>query len=328
MTSISTILGDGRTNVADMDKIYGLYTSAAPPPVKYIRRPDFIDILVHDLFETSSSSMVTKEDARKWIWVAAYASAIVDNRPILAYADTDRTQAPLDPPRVDKNVLEVIAGHITAVRDVCRRSYFGPELVSAVDQLRAHVDSPLASLGIIRWVRANLVEGNNFATAFNTKSSTSYFALLREICHIHPFQRPKVFEVLTACFEVETDLDALMALSAKKVVVDQFAFLMEVGYVPPVLKYAVSWTSRHVDQSVTRHFITKVLDNSEPPYSVQFIEAMVSLLAPLTVEALKASETAKVVNPFLLHCSYSGYSLPKDTSKQLQQVLSATKSKG
>lgn len=323
MTSISTMLEEQRANGSDIERIYELYSAPTPPPVLYIRRPDFVDVLLRTLFDTENA--VVAEDVKKMIFVAAYASAVVDTRPILAYADISKAAAPSTFPTIDRKHLDSISQHVSAVRELCKRSYFGADLIAAVDHLRQHVDSPLASLGIILWIRTNLVEGNNFATAFNTKSFSSLFGLLREICHLHPFQRPKVFDVLTACFEVQTELDALVALSAKRVVVDHFAFLMEVGFVPPVLKYATTWARLHVDQSITRHFVTKVLDNSEPPYSPQFIEAMVSMLLPLTSEALKSSETAKVVNPFLLHCAYSGYALSRGTSKQLQALLSTSK---
>jgi hypothetical protein len=115
---------------------------------------------------------------------------------------------------------------------------------------------------------------------------------------MHPFLLPKIFELLCSCFETESELDALVAVEAKKTIVDNLVFLLECGHVLPVLVYMTA-RSTQVDQSICRHLVFRVLDMVGPPYSPTFIDSFLPVLSVLSDKSLSATELQGLVRQLL-----------------------------
>jgi len=132
-------------------------------------------------------------------------------------------------------------------------------------------------MGILQWIRTNLTDPAYYATSINALRTSFYLELLREIGYRHPFQRPAVFQLLRDCFEIDYDLDALAAVELKKELLENMLYLMRCGYIMPILEYVQNWATT-IDQALMRHFVTKLLEMIEGPYSEQFLHKMLEIL--------------------------------------------------
>jgi len=81
-------------------------------------------------------------------------------------------------------------------------------------------------------------------------------------------------------------------------------YLMECGYVLPVLDRVGSWT-KGVDLSLIRHFTTKVLEMVGPPYSFEFVILMLKIINHVSLSSTTSvhQDYKMVLDPFLEHCA-------------------------
>ena len=67
-------------------------------------------------------------------------------------------------------------------------------------------------MGLLYWIRVNWADRDYYTTSFSSFCLAIHLEILREISAKHVLQRPKVLELLTLAFEMDTGLDALAAV--------------------------------------------------------------------------------------------------------------------
>jgi hypothetical protein len=72
-------------------------------------------------------------------------------------------------------------------------------------------------MGILQWIKVNFTDPDYYTTSYNTLCVPIHLELLREIAYRHPLQRTKVLELIALSFEMETGLDAVIAVSSLEV---------------------------------------------------------------------------------------------------------------
>jgi hypothetical protein len=65
---------------------------------------------------------------------------------------------------------------------------------------------------ILQWIRFNFSDPSYYTSSFSSICIPIHLHLLREISQQHPFQRPKVLDLLALSFDMKTDMDALYAV--------------------------------------------------------------------------------------------------------------------
>jgi len=101
----------------------------------------------------------------------------------------------------------------------------------------------------------------------------------------------------------------LASLDVKKKVLDAIIYLMECGYVMPVLSTINEWSNQGIDQSLIRYFVTKVLEMVRPPFSVPFLSRLLRIINRLSERSVSVPEYKQVLRPFLEHCYETQYEL-------------------
>jgi len=77
-TAFFAILGQKRTNGADINRIYEAYSEdEAPPPIQFLRRPVFLDIMIKDVFDPGVN--IPSHHLKKYFFLIAYASIAPSN---------------------------------------------------------------------------------------------------------------------------------------------------------------------------------------------------------------------------------------------------------
>ncbi len=167
---------------------------------------------------------------------------------LLAYATSARAATPRANGNPNRDVSfdggsadeeDLLGSTLRAVRTVaaiCQANAFGSELQAASGDLRCNLVHPVVAMGILQWIRTNLTDPAYCTTTINTLRTPFYLELLREVHPIspskiisstdlfnmaffphkisfkHTFLRATVFQLLTDCFEMDYDLDALAAV--------------------------------------------------------------------------------------------------------------------
>jgi negative elongation factor C/D len=154
----------------------------------------------------------------------------------------------------------------------------------------------------LQWIRVNMTDASYYTATVNTLRMPIYFDLLREISYRHPFQREIILNLLTDCFSIDYELDALATVEFKKELLGIMLYLMKCGFVMPVLDYIAQCTG-HIDQSLIRHFITQLVEMIQPPYSPEFVASVLRVIAA-NVDAFRAAtwEAAADLPLFINEC--------------------------
>lgn len=115
-------------------------------------------------------------------------------------------------------------------------------------------------------------------------------------------------------FESKQDeLEILVQLEVKKMLIDRLVNLMARGYVIPVLKYMRNcWSKGDTDVSLIRYFVTELLDLINPPYTAEFVELFLPMVENDEITGGNAQLTGSgggdgmnssdVVSEFIVHC--------------------------
>jgi negative elongation factor C/D len=181
---------------------------------------------------------------------------------------------------------------------------------------------PVVSMGMLSWISSKLLAREFYSSSYYHTSAPIYLHLLKEISCRQPPQRGRVLRLVEQCLELDTDLDPLAAVEARKRLLEVLVVVVGTGYVLPVLAQVERW-ALHLDPALVRHFALQLLDLVAPPYSSAFLRPMVRLLAlGITAEYLRsASEPSKQpLNAFLEHCFSALAALRPDERAALNQL--------
>lgn len=132
-------------------------------------------------------------------------------------------------------------------------------------------------VGVIRWIENTVTEPSYFK--LSTDSCPTHLAILDEVASIHTSLHPQILCLLIRLFESKQDeLEILVQLEMKKMLLDRMVNLLVRGCVVPVVKYIKQcWGRGDTDISLIRYFVTEVLETITHPYSSEFV----SLFLPM-----------------------------------------------
>ncbi|KAG0311502.1 Negative elongation factor C/D, partial [Podila horticola] len=113
----------------------------------------------------------------------------------------------------------------------------------------------------------------------------------------HPLQQANIFGTLVDFFEAPLELNPEIMMTYRKSILDRMIYLIQLNYAMPVLDY-IQVRARKMDQSLSMHFVKKVLEMVRGPYSKKFIEGMSQMIEEI-VEVIKKTDTEPVVRAWL-----------------------------
>jgi hypothetical protein len=243
---------------------------------------------------------------------------------LLAYSSvkrSDSNQLSNDERAAVELIIELLKNFLTK----CKDQLTGLELQKFLFDLYDATEYPVMSMVILKWLRRQLLDPewyddvNNFKGLFDI-----YLDLLNEVTLRQSLQRGEVFSLLVDLFTVETSLDALSSSEIKKKLVESWVYLLECGYVLPVLSLASNWTAKGVDLSLIRHFVVQVLNVTTSPYSDEFIHLTLQIIHSLGNSSLEIDEYRVSLEPFLDYCVMKKQRLPLplfDVAERLRKQI-------
>lgn len=286
--ALSAMLAKNALNPADITILYKAY-SADSPPVDLLRIPQFLDLLLSALFNPSSK--INPEHKSKYIYLLAYAASVYET-----YKKTVRKN-------LNKEELNSTIQAIEKVNLICNEKKGSFELLAELKSLYSCIRYPVVSLGIIQWVKITVKEKSYFQ--LSTEHTPLHLALLDEIVNVHPPLHLKVLDLLTELFESSHDeLDVLVQLEVKKMLLDRMLHLMTRNCVVPVLNYIKNcWQKQDTDVSLIRYFVTELMDIIQAPYTVEFMRLLLPIAENNEITGnIKNEKEKNQIQDFIAHC--------------------------
>lgn len=303
---LSSMLIKNALNPADINALFKSYSSNAPlgvpdvsmpPPVELIRVPQFLELLLDTLFKPGSK--LNPEHKSKYVFLLAYASSVYEvwKRNIRTSVKQDELKSTIQ--AIDKSHQLIYSKGTN-------------EIANEIQALYQCIRTPCVSMGIIRWIYHVVTEPSYFK--LSTDHTPVHLALLDEIVSCHVLLHQKVFDLIVMIFESKQDeLEILVQLEVKKMLIDRLVNLMARGYVIPVLKYMRNcWSKGDTDVSLIRYFVTELLDLINPPYTAEFVELFLPMVENDEITGGNAQLTGSgggdgmnssdVVSEFIVHC--------------------------
>ena len=103
----------------------------------------------------------------------------------------------------------------------------------------------------------------------------------------------------------QSELEILMQLEMRKMLLDRMVCLLSRGCVLPVVKYIrTCWQKSDTDISLIRYFVTEVLDMMAPPYSADFVQLFLPMVEDedITGSMRGGGGGDDLVSQFIGHC--------------------------
>lgn len=260
--ALSAMLAKNALNPADIKILHKAYSTDSPP-VDLLRIPQFLDLLLNSLF--NPASRINPEYKPKYIYLLAYAASVHET-----YKKTVRKN-------INKDELDSTIQAIEKVSLICNEKKGSFELLAELGSLYQCIRYPVVAMGIIQWVKITVKEKNYFQ--LSTEHTPLHLALLDEVVNVHPPLHLKVLDLLTELFQSShEELDVLVQLEVKKMLLDRMLHLLTRGCVVPVLNYIKNcWQKQDTDVSLIRYFVTELMDVISPPYTVEFMKLLLPI---------------------------------------------------
>lgn len=294
--ALKSMLAKNSLNPADITVLHKLYTSNDAPPVDLLRVPQLLDLLLEALFRPGSR--LHQEHKSKYIYLLAYASSVYDTPLGRKMKKTGLNGSNMN---TNKEEVKQTIGAIEKVSLICCEKKGSSELLIELNTLYQCIKiSPVVSLGITQWVRYTVTERNYFQLI--TEHTPIHLALLDEVSACHTILHQKVLDLLVTLFESPAeDLDVLVYMEVKKMLIDRMVHLLSKGFVIPVISYMKScWSRQDTDVSLIRYFVTEVLDVINPPFTPEFVALFLPLVK--NKEVTGAESDSDLVLQFVNHC--------------------------
>lgn len=266
--ALSSMLCRNTLNPADISVLYRNYTAADPPPIDLIRNPQFLDLLVDSLFK--SGVKINPEHKSKYIYLLAYAASVVE---------TVQTKKNQQGKRIfNKDELKGTSQAIEKVHAICNTNKGSAELIADIQTLYNCLRYPVVGVGVIRWIENTVTEPSYFK--LSTDSCPPHLAVLDEVANIHSSLHNHILTLLIKLFESKQDeLEILVQLEMRKMLLDRMVNLLTRGCVVPVVKYIKQCCLRgDTDVSLIRYFVTEVLETITHPYSPEFVQLFLPMV--------------------------------------------------
>ncbi|XP_045462012.1 negative elongation factor D [Harmonia axyridis] len=288
--ALTSMLSKNTLNPADISVLYRNYNSSDPPPIDLIRTPQFLELLVGSLFRAGVK--LNPDHKPKYIHLLAYATSVVE---IQAKKGQKRTQV--------KDDLQATIKAIETVHKICNTNKGSSELLADLGTIYQCLKFPVVSIGIIRWVECTVTEPSYFK--LSTEQTPIHLALLDEVVSCHPLLHDQVLDLLIRLFESKQDeLEILVQLEMRKMVLDRMVNLLCSGCVVPVVKYIKQcWQKGDTDVSLIRYFVTEVLETIGPPYSYEFVNLFMPMVENDEITgSMRTDGENDNVSEFIVYC--------------------------
>lgn len=265
--ALTSMLSRNSLNPADITVLYRCYSSNTPaPPIDLIRNSQFLDLLVDSLFKAGVK--INPEHKSKYIYLLAYAASV---------SETATKKGANKQKVLHKEELKPTMAAIEQVHSICNLNKGSTELVAEIQSLYNCIRFPVVGVGLIRWIGITVTEPSFFKLC--TESTPVHLAILDEVANVHPSLHDPILKLLIKLFESKQDeLEILVQLELKKMLLDRMINLLTRGCCIPVVKYIKQACAKgDTDVSLIRYFVNEVLETITQPYSPEFV----SLFLPM-----------------------------------------------
>ena len=260
--ALTSMLARNALNPADIAVLHRYFSTDTPPPIELIRNSQFLDLLVDALFKAGVK--INPEHRMKYIYLLAYASSVSETLPTTKKGANKQKV-------ILKDELKSTMKAITQVHSICNLNKGSTELVAELQGLYTCIQFPVVGVGLIRWIENTVTEPSFFKLC--TESTPIPLAIIDEVASVHPSLHDQILKLLIRLFESKQDeLEILVQLELKKMLLDRMINLLTCGCVMPVVKYIKQCcTKGDTDISLIRYFVTEVLETITHPYSQEFV---------------------------------------------------------
>ncbi|KAI1318446.1 Negative elongation factor C/D [Mortierella claussenii] len=277
-SAISAILQSRIPSPGDVMLLHRAYTSEDPPSTYFLRDPDFFEIMLSSIFVPSFKGGIVKQDHKeKYLWLMAYAASVHEEDDIV----TNKTE------------VQPTYEALSALEDTLSKRTAGTDLTPILGNLLVAIETPVASMALLYWIQFVIKETSYIETYFRSHEVPVPLLLIEEMAYKHPLQQAAVFTTLVDFFEAPLELNPEIMMTYRKSILDRMIYLMQLNYVMPVLGY-IQARARKMDQSLSMHFVKKVLEMVRGPYSKKFVEGMGQMTEEL-VEVIKKTDAEPIV---------------------------------
>ncbi|CAJ0649018.1 550_t:CDS:10 [Entrophospora sp. SA101] len=269
----------------DVVALHKSYSSPNPPPPVFLRDPQLLYFILNAIYVPSEQNKNFKQDLKeKYLYLAAFAASA-----------KDLPDGTIDTSKVNDTLITLKKLETT----VTRRGVTGVEFNSVVKDFLEYMDKPVASMGIIFWIRHVLRDTSFYEKHFKQNEVPVPHLILEEIAYRHSYQRNHIFNA----FKGDLELDSLkvtpeMMFLIRQQLLDRFLYLVQLGFVMQVLQYMESMI-KGLDERLLFYFVRKLIQMSGPPYNDQFYGSVLRLLEPVSVLMESKLETRPLLKQFI-----------------------------
>ncbi|PNF14869.1 Negative elongation factor D [Cryptotermes secundus] len=291
--ALTSMLSRNTLNPADITVLFRNYSAMDPPPIDLVRTPQFLELLVDSLFKPGIK--LNPEHKPKYIYLLAYAASVCEVSSGKKGQPARKT--------LNKEELKATIQAIEKVHSICNINRGSAELIAELSTLYQCIRFPVVSVGVVRWVESTVTEPSYFKLC--TEHTPIHLALLDEVVTCHLLLHPKVLQLLIQLFESKQDeLEILVQLEMRKMLLDRMVNLLSRGCVVPVVKYIKQcWLRGDTDISLIRYFVTEVLEAIAPPYTPEFVQLFLPMVENEEITGtMRGDGENDPVSEFIVHC--------------------------
>ncbi|XP_051162485.1 negative elongation factor D [Leptopilina boulardi] len=288
--ALASMLSRNTLNPADISLLFRNYSTADPPSIELIRNPQLLELLIDALFKPGVK--VNQEHKPKYIYLLAYAASVCET-----------AAKKSNPRKINKDELKTTIQAIEKVHNICNNNKGSTELIAELTTIYQCIRYPVVSIGVIRWVEYTVTEPSYFKLC--TEHCPIHLALLDEVVICHSLLHPKILQLLVRLFESKQDeLEILVQLEMKKMLLDRMVNLLSRGCVVPVVCYIKQcWQRGDTDISLIRYFVTEVLEAIAPPYSTEFVNLFLPMVENEEITGtMRGDNENDLVSEFIVYC--------------------------
>uniref|UniRef100_A0A336LKN1 CSON012526 protein n=1 Tax=Culicoides sonorensis TaxID=179676 RepID=A0A336LKN1_CULSO len=288
--ALTSMLSRNSLNPADITVLFRNYSSSEPPPIDLIRNPQFLDLLVDSLFKTGVK--LNPEHKNKYIYLLAYAASVCESTPKNGQQISKKT--------LNKDELKTTIQAIEKVHAICNVNKGSSELIPDLSTMYQCIKYPVVAVGVIRWIENTVTEASYFKLC--TDSCPVHLVILDEVATLHTSLHDQILQLIIKLFESKQDeLEILVQLELKKMLLDRMVNLLARGCVVPVVKYIKQCCAKDdTDISLIRYFVTEVLDTITHPYSKEFVELFLPMVENEEITGTMREGDNDVVSEFIV----------------------------
>uniref|UniRef100_A0A0K8T747 Negative elongation factor D n=1 Tax=Lygus hesperus TaxID=30085 RepID=A0A0K8T747_LYGHE len=289
--ALTSMLSRNTLNPADITVLFRNYSAPEPPPIELIRIPQFLELLVDALFRPGMK--LNPEHKPKYVYLLAYATSVSETLPNKKSGGKSC---------LNKDDLKQTMNAIDKAHNICSTSKGSTELIADIGAIYHCIKFPVVSIGIVRWVEVTVMEPSYFK--LSTEHTPIHLALLDEVVANHPLLHHSILSLFIKLFESKQDeLEILVQLEMKKMLIERMVNLLSRGCVVPVVKYIKTcWQRGDTDISLIRYFVTEVLEAIAPPYSWEFVALFLPIVENEEITGNMRVEDSDPVSEFISHC--------------------------